>query len=375
MKLWTSPKFPIFLFTRSLIFKRNLHVKSIAFSEHGDPKWAIKLEEKQIPDQPKDDSIIVEMFAAAINRGDIAHIRGDIRRSLPNTKSDKPKDGKSVVAGSEGIGTVTKVGKNVKSIKAGDWVIPSFISAGTWTTHMVGLEKDFLVVPQKISQPYGAMLGGISVADQLLTMARFDGKPLQPGDVIIQNGANGAVGVAVLQLAYRRRLKSINIVRTRKVNEIVVQRMKHLGGYIVCPYEYLESYKFRELIQELPKPKLALNGAGGASVAEFARLLHEGGSLITYGSSSGRPVQIPSSSLIYNDINLKGFWLPRWLDKTPHAEKQQGLNKLVDEMGGMQFFANYFLLDDFPRAIASFFDKERDRRILLTPKHLERPNN
>jgi len=266
-----------------------------------------------------------------------------------------------------------KVGKNVKTIKAGDWVIPSFISAGTWTTHMVGFEKDFLVVPQKIKQPYGAMLGGISVADQLLTMARFDGKPLQPGDVIIQNGSNSAVGIAVLQLASNRRFKTINIVKTRQISDTVVQRMKHLGGLIVCPYEYLESYKFKELIQELPKPKLALNGAGGPSVAEFARLLQSGGTLITYSASSGRPVQIPSSSLIFNDINLKGFWLPRWLDKTPHAEKQQALNKLVDEIVGMRFFANHFLLDDFPRAIASFFDNERDRRILLTTKHLERP--
>lgn len=38
---------------------------------------------------------------------------------------------------------------------------------------------------------------------------------LQPGDWVIQNGANSAVGQAVVQIAAARRLKTINLVRSR----------------------------------------------------------------------------------------------------------------------------------------------------------------
>ena len=37
---------------------------------------------------------------------------------------------------------------------------------------------------------------------------------LKPGDVIIQNGANSMVGLAVVQMARELGLKTINIVRT-----------------------------------------------------------------------------------------------------------------------------------------------------------------
>lgn len=40
---------------------------------------------------------------------------------------------------------------------------------------------------------------------------------LQPGEWVIQNGANSAVGQAVIQIAAARGLKTINLVRSRCV--------------------------------------------------------------------------------------------------------------------------------------------------------------
>lgn len=40
---------------------------------------------------------------------------------------------------------------------------------------------------------------------------------LQPGDWVIQNGANSAVGQAVIQIAAARGLKTINLIRDRFV--------------------------------------------------------------------------------------------------------------------------------------------------------------
>ena len=39
---------------------------------------------------------------------------------------------------------------------------------------------------------------------------------LKPGDVVIQNGANSAVGQAVMQIARTMDVKTVNVVRDRE---------------------------------------------------------------------------------------------------------------------------------------------------------------
>ncbi len=52
-----------------------------------------------------------------------------------------------------------------------------------------------------------------------------------------------------------------------------VERIKAYGGYVVVDENYLRTFEFRRLISDLPKPKLALNGAGGLTATEMARVL------------------------------------------------------------------------------------------------------
>lgn len=51
-----------------------------------------------------------------------------------------------MVAGGEGFGRVAHVGKNVKGLKVGDWVIPALNMAGTWTTQFGTEEKNLVKV-------------------------------------------------------------------------------------------------------------------------------------------------------------------------------------------------------------------------------------
>ena len=81
------------------------------------------------------------------------------------------------------------------------------------------------------------------------------------------------VGLSVMQIANQRGIKTINIIRDRPDYASVVEKMKSYGGYIVCTDEYMRTPEFRRLISDLPKPKLALNGLGGPTVAEMMRVL------------------------------------------------------------------------------------------------------
>jgi mitochondrial enoyl-[acyl-carrier protein] reductase / trans-2-enoyl-CoA reductase len=99
----------------------------------------------------------------------------------------------------------------VKSLKAGDWVIPSAASTGTWRKQIVSSEDSWIQVPKDIPQHYAA---SISVNPCTAYRLLKDFVPLKAGDYIIQNAANSAVGMSVIQLAREAGIKTINVIRS-----------------------------------------------------------------------------------------------------------------------------------------------------------------
>ena len=74
-------------------------------------------------------------------------------------------------------------------------------------------EKVLLKVPNDIPAAYAATLT-INPATAYRLLRDF--AKLQPGDVIIQNGANSMVGLAVVQMAREMGIKTINVVRANR---------------------------------------------------------------------------------------------------------------------------------------------------------------
>lgn len=134
---------------------------------------------------------------------------------------------------------------------------------------------------------------------------------LQPGDTVIQNGSNSAVGQAVLQLSRAWGLKTIAVVRDRPDIINLVSNLKCLGATEVLTEDQANATdKFKN--GEWKKPKLALNCVGGRSALNISRHLADGGVMVTYGGMSRQPVTVPTASLIFKDIRYKGFWMTRW---------------------------------------------------------------
>lgn len=85
------------------------------------------------------------------------------------------------------------------------------MSAGTWRTHAVANAASFISVPNDIPPAYAASLGvNPCTAYRLLN----DFAQLQEGDVIIQNGANSMVGLAIVQMAREKGIRTINVIRS-----------------------------------------------------------------------------------------------------------------------------------------------------------------
>lgn len=224
----------------------------------------------------KSDQLRLEFLASPLNPADINQIQG--------VYPIKPKfihgDHLCAIGGNEGVARVLEVGNSVNNFKTGDWVLPDDSSFGTWRTHAICKQDDVF----RIDHEGIDVLTAATIAVNPCSAFRMikDSSPfLQPSadgapPVLIQNGANSAVGQSVIQLAKAWGIETINIVRPRPDIESLRSRLTELGASLVVDEDELNSSsELREKIQSRfgSLPSLALNCVGGKSASNMARLL------------------------------------------------------------------------------------------------------
>eukprot|EP01130_Rhizamoeba_saxonica_P019077 TRINITY_DN9788_c0_g1_i1.p1 TRINITY_DN9788_c0_g1~~TRINITY_DN9788_c0_g1_i1.p1 ORF type:complete len:366 (-),score=97.02 TRINITY_DN9788_c0_g1_i1:29-1126(-) len=292
---------------------------ALVFDQIGSSK-VLKLKTIEVP-KLNPSQVLVEMKFAPVNAVDFTIINGTYPHQTPLPG----------VGGSEGVGKVVAVGKSVKDIKVDDVVISKNPNLGTWRNYAAVESSDVLSVPSEgVDMEYLASLASSpAVALRLLE----DFQNLQEGDVIIQNGANSMVGSCIVQLAKQKGVKTLNIVRESRTDFGEQNlRLKDYGADLVVNDQYIKTSEFKAVISDLPKPKLALNLAGGEDATNIARFLGDGGTLVSYSAMNSGPVTVPSSALIFKDINIKGFWLQKWINEHSKEEVQAMYSQLIDLM-------------------------------------------
>lgn len=328
---------------------------AIKFAKNGQPKEVLRQETYNISQKLGAKEVLVKMLAAPINPADINTVEGvyGITAKLP------------AIGGSEGVGQVTSVGSDVKSLKIGDWVIPAAPGFGTWRQEAVAEESSLMAIPNDIPKPYAA-----TIAVNPCTAYRLlrDFVSLKPGDVIIQNGANSMVGLAVIQMARDMGVRTINIVRSDRPNvEKVLQMLTNYGGTINVPDTYVNSAGFKDIIAELPPIKLALNCVGGNVATDMARNLGDGATLVTYGNMAKQPLSLPADVVNYKQLDLKGFWVSEW-NKTHSAQERSVMINDIANMirtNHLSFLYEMHDLDDFEYALQKQSEPFYLRKVVL----------
>lgn len=286
--------------------------KAVVYEQHGPPDSVCKVVE--LPPVPiKDDDVCVKMLASPINPSDINRIEGvyPVRPLVP------------AIGGYEGVGEVYSVGSAVRGISPGDWVIPSPPSSGTWQTYVVKEQNVWHQINKSSPLEYAA-----TITVNPLTSLRMleDFVDLHPGDAVVQNGATSIVGQCVIQLARVRGIKTINIIRDRAGSDEVKENLKKLGADEVFTESQLELKNVKSLLADIPEPALGFNCIGGNAASSILKFLKNGGTMVTYGGMSKKPVAVSTSSFIFKDLKLRGFWLQKWLS----IEKSKECREMVD---------------------------------------------
>lgn len=250
---------------------------------------------------------------------------------------------------------VLECGQNVKNVQIGDRIIPIGGLVGTWRTHAIFPSQDVLKVPPNVNNVNAAT---VTVNPATAFRMLRDFVQLNPGDAVIQNGANSAVGQAVIQLCKVWNLQSINVIRNRpNVNELK-DKLKLLGATEVLTEEEVRTTTLFKS-KQLPSPKMGLNCVGGKSATNVMRHLTSKGVLVTYGAMSREPLIIPNSALIFKDISFRGFWISKWLKEHTLEAKQKMYNELFELMASGKFeppLHRMISLDEYKDAMIQLSD-------------------
>lgn len=287
-------------------------VKSLMYKEYGEPADVLQVTTQEI-EQPASDQVSVKWLLAPINPADINTIQGKYpsRPALP------------AIAGNEGVGEIIAIGSNVKDFCVGDRVVPNGPNFGTWRTQANYNSENVMKIPSDLDLVKASMLNvNPCTAYRMLK----DFVSLKPGDTVIQNGGNSAVGQLVIQLCKIWNYKSVSVVRDRPNIQELKDRLVRLGAdEVLVESEVRTTQLFKN--KQLSEPKLALNCVCGQSAVEIMRHLAHGGVMVTYGAMSREPITVPVSALIFKDISLKGFWMTAWTNANLKSQERTDMFK------------------------------------------------
>lgn len=232
------------------------------------------------------------------------------------------------VPGHEGVGKVLSVGGGTSALQPGDLVVPIATGQGTWRSQGIFNAVDWHKVPADLPIDAAATMR-VNPCSALGMLENF--VDLSPGDVVIQNGANSSVGQLVIQIAKQRGIRTVNVVRDRPRLGELSDQLKSLGADVVATPATV-----RQVCKEegVPPAKLALDCVGGETASLVAKMLTQGGTMVTYGAMSKQAAMIPAPLLIFKDIRVRGFWMSGGLDGEDPTAAGKALDRVAELIQG-----------------------------------------
>jgi len=293
----------------------------------------------------------IAVLAAPINPSDVLTLTGEYGMLPPLP----------AVGGNEGVGRVLEVADDVKGLAAGTVVLLP-VGCGTWTTHLDLPAKHLVPLPSGVDPVQLSMLT-VNPPTAMLMLTEF--VDLQPGDWVIQNAANSAVGGYLIQLAKLRGLNTINVVR----RDSAIAAVKESGAeHVVVDAEDLPR-RVRDATGGA-EIRLAIDCVGGVSTENLARCLVEGGTLVNYGAMSGERCMISPRYFVFRDIVLRGFWLSQWFKKATPEKRMAVFGEIAKLIAEGKLHARVqasFDLDHIRQAVQAAASGARDGKIVIEP--------
>ena len=146
----------------------------------------------------------------------------------------------------------------------------------------------------------------------------------------------------VSQLAAQQNIPVLSLVRrgsrTESQFEQLVDELTQQSTnttQVIAEEDLLQNKQALKELQaalQLKPPRLALNAVGGDSANLLLKLLAPGGTMVTYGGLSMKPVTVATPQLIFKDVTVRGYWHSRWMVRAFSKQQIQMVDQLVDSV-------------------------------------------
>jgi NADPH:quinone reductase len=325
-------------------------MQSIIHHSFGEPAEVLQQAEMPQP-EPKAGEVRIKTILSPIHNHDVWTVRGSYgyKPTLP------------AIGGSEAVGMVDAVGEGVDQSKLGQRVAVAGVH-GSWAEYFIAPAQAIIPLNDAIDNETAAQLIGMPISALML----LDFVNVQPGQWLIQNTANGAVGKTVAMIAQARGLQVINLVRRSDA----IAEMQALGIQHVVATDQ-DDWKAQVKALHADQPLIAgVDSIGGSASGEMLNLLSENSLLVSFGSMTGETMQISSGDLIFKQATVKGFWASVVSKEMP-AERKKALfvelltlaaqKKLILPVEGV------FGFDEIQTAALKATQGARQGKVLLKP--------
>ena len=328
-------------------------MRGFGFEEHGGPE---RLRYVEVPKpEPGPAEVRIRVQAAGFNRLDRFTLAG-----IPGVRIDRPH-----VLGSDGAGTVDRVGPGVGDLRPGSRVL---LNPGLWDgtcdacragnealcrdyrilgEHTQGTATDLVVVPRRNVHP---LPGGWSFAQGAAAPLVFltawralvTVGGLRRGERVAVVGAGGGVSTAVVQVAKLLGAEVVVAARARSKEEPA--RALGADGFVVTD----EAHPLDRLLWEWSGKQgvdLVFDSVGAPTLPLSLRALARGGRVVVIGATAGPKAEIDIRTLFWRQASIRGSTMagPREFEAVLEHLARGELRPVVDST---------FPFEDGPAAFA-----------------------
>lgn len=282
-------------------------MKAIVLTQYGGPEY-LKLAEVAIP-QPKDDQVLVKVYAVSVNSADSRLLSGPFPRLL-GFGLFKPNN---TIMGADIAGVVEAVGQNVTKFKVGDEVFGDVSTAfGGFAEYACAREAVLAKKPANLTFEQTAAVPMAAVT-ALQGLRKGD---IQPGQRVAVVGASGGVGTFAVQIAKALGAHVTAIASTNKI-----QLLRDLG------VEQVIDYTREDFTQMGQRYDLILAVNGYRPLAEYRRALKPQGTYVMVGGG-GR--QIFEAMVMGPSISRRGEQKVTNVMASPNADDLTFVKALIE---------------------------------------------
>jgi NADPH:quinone reductase len=262
--------------------------------------------------------------------------------------------------GNDGAGVVQSVGGEVRSVKAGDRVYIAGSLSGTYAEFSLSNESQVHLLPQNVSFAQGA---GVGIPYGTAYRGLFQRAKALPNEVVLINGASGAVGLAAVQLARAYGCVVIGTAGSDQGLSLVQEQGAH----------YAFHHSAEDLAQRVANvcsirgkqgPDVILEMLANKNLAKDMQMLGRYGRIVVIGNRGN--IEVNPRDIMAKDGAILGMSLPTASD-SERESIYSAIGSALEIGIAKPIVAREYPLQDVAKAHADVMEKSTHGKLVLIP--------